>query len=98
MVKENDTKFKRLEKAHHDTQEKVEEMIEMLRILMKGKVLIEGSYPQGETTQPEGMKGEPTYLPGYTPSTPDSPNGPNATRTPSGKLSICLCTFPDTIE
>ena len=62
MAEENDGKVERLEKAHQDTQEKVAEIMEMIRALMKGKESAEGSNPLGETTRPDRMKEEPTFL------------------------------------
>ena len=63
MAGENDAIVERLEKAHQDTQEKVAEMMEMIRTLMKGKESTEC-----ETAQPDRRREEPTYPPGFTPS------------------------------
>ena len=44
MVEEN-AQSEKLEKTHQDTQEKVVEMMEMIRTLIKEKGLVEGSNP-----------------------------------------------------
>ena len=48
-------------------QEKVAEMMEMIRALMKGKESAESSNPQGETARPDKRKEEPTYPLGFKP-------------------------------
>ena len=67
MAEENDARVERLEKAHQDMQEKVVEMMEIIRALMKGKESAEGSNPQSEMAQSDRKREDPTYPPRFTP-------------------------------
>ena len=67
MVKKNDARIERLEKAHQDTQEIMEEMIEILKTLVREKGQATCPGQQSSVVHPDQRREKPAYPPRFTP-------------------------------
>ena len=66
MTEESDARIERLEKASQDQQGQLEEMMEMLKTLLRDKAQEAGQ--QSGAAQPEQRRKDPAYPQGFTPS------------------------------
>ena len=72
MAEKADARIERLEKESQESRAQMEEMMELIRTLVRDKGLASGPNPQNEIAQVDQRKEEPVYPPGYTP--PYAPN------------------------
>ena len=67
MAEESDARIKQLEKVSQESREQMEEMMELIRTLIKDKGQALDPSPQNETTQHDQKREDHVYPSGFTP-------------------------------